>query len=193
MLRIFRKKRDDYSDAELISLYKKSEDTAHLGLLFERYTELVYGNCLKILQNQSEAQDAYMTAFEKLVIKAKTQDIKDFRPWLHVLVKNHCFEILRKKKRQLTVSYEGVFMQSDEMEHPFSEDLSLERETALKKCIEKLNAQQKDCVRLFYFEGKTYKEIALLKSEEVGKIRSKIQNGRRNLKICIEAKVESEE
>lgn len=193
MLRIFRKKRDDYSDAELISLYKKSEDTAHLGLLFERYTELVYGNCLKILQNESEAQDAYMTAFEKLVIKAKTQDIKDFRPWLHVLVKNHCFEILRKKKRQLTVSYEGVFMQSDEMEHPFSEDLSLERETALKKCIEKLNAQQKDCVRLFYFEGKTYKEIALLKSEEVGKIRSKIQNGRRNLKICIEAKVESEE
>lgn len=188
MLRIFRKKPDDYSDEELVALYKKGGDTMYLGTLYERYTELVYGVCLKILKNETEAQDAFMTAFEKLLVKVKTQDIKSFRPWLHVLVKHHCLEILRKQKRHLTVSYETEFMQSEEMEHPFSEDPSVEREKALASCLETLNVEQKECVQLFYYQGKTYKEIAVLKDEVVGKIRSYIQNGRRNLKMCIEKK-----
>ncbi len=191
MLRIFRKKPDDCSDAELVALYKKSEDTSYLGTLYERYTELVYGVCLKILKNEEEAKDAFMTAFEKLVQKVKTQDIKDFRPWLHVLVKNHCFEVLRRKKKHLTVSYETEFMQSEEIEHPFSEDLSLERENALEFCIEKLSGDQKECVKLFYYKGKSYNEIAEMKKEAVGRVRSYIQNGRRNLKMCIESKVAS--
>lgn len=186
MLRIFRKKTDDCSDAELVSLYKKSGDTAYLGTLYERYTELVYGVCLKILKNESEAQDAFMTVFEKLLVKVKTQEIKDFRPWLHVLVKNQCFEILRKRSKHLTVSYETEFMQSEEVVHPYLEDLSLEREKILTQCLEQLNVEQKQCVQLFYYQGKTYKEIASLKDEAVGKIRSYIQNGRRNLKMCIE-------
>lgn len=186
MLRIFRKKPSDCSDAELVSLFKKSGNSSYLGTLYERYTELVYGVCLKILKNETEAEDAFMTAFEKLLIKVKTQEIKEFRPWLHVLVKNHCFEILRKKGKHLTVSYEGEFMQSEEIEHPYTENLSLEREKILAFCLEKLNEEQKQCVQLFYYQGKTYKEIAAMKEEAVGKIRSYIQNGRRNLKMCIE-------
>ncbi len=186
MLRIFRKKPDDCSDAELVALYKKSGGLEYLGTLYERYTELVYGVCLKILKDEEEAQDAYMTAFEKLIEKVKSQEIKTFRPWLHVLIKNHCFEILRKKKRHLTVSYEVEFMQSEEIVHPFTEDLSLEREKALEMCIEKLTGEQKECVQLFYYKGKSYKEIAEMKMEAVGRIRSYIQNGRRNLKSCIE-------
>ena len=190
MLRIFRKKPDDCSDSELVSLYKKSEGLEYLGTLYERYTELVYGVSLKILKNEVAAQDAYMTTFEKLIEKVKTQDIKEFRPWLHVVVKNHCFEILRKKGKHLTVSYETEFMQSEEIVHPFSEDLSLERESALEHCLDQLNEEQQQCVRLFYYEGKSYKEIATLKTEAVGRIRSYIQNGRRNLKQCIEQRSE---
>ncbi|MFT5765660.1 MAG: RNA polymerase sigma-70 factor (ECF subfamily) [Saprospiraceae bacterium] len=190
MLRIFRKKPDDCSDSELVSLYKKSEGLEYLGTLYERYTALVYGVCLKILKNEETAQDAYMTAFEKLIEKVKTQEIKEFRPWLHVLVKNHCFEILRKKGKHLTVSFETGFMQSEEIVHPFSEDLSLERENALEYCLEQLNEVQQQCVRLFYYEGKSYKEIADIKIEEVGRVRSYIQNGRRNLKHCIEQRSE---
>ncbi len=191
MLRIFRKRREDCSDLELVSLYKKKEDPELIGTLYERYTELVYGTCLKILKDESEAQDAFMTAFEKLLVKVKTQDIKDFRPWLHVLVKNHCFEIIRKRGKHLTVSYETEFMQSEEIVHPYIEDPSLEREKALTACIEQLLGEQKECVQLFYYQGKSYKEIAEMKKEAVGRIRSYIQNGRRNLKMCIESKAAS--
>ena len=44
-------------------------------------------------------------------------------------------------------------------------------------------------IELFYLQGKTYKDIASQHNMQIGKVRSFIQNGRRNLKICMERKV----
>ena len=186
MLRIFNKNPSSYSDAELVTHYQKSGDMEYLGILYQQYTELIYGVCLKILKSETEAEDAYMTIFEKLAEKVKQHEIQQFRPWLKVLVRNHCLEILRKKNKHLTVSYDGEFMQSEEFVHPLIEDAAIEEMESLDKCLEELTGEQKKCVQLFYFENKSYKEIAAQKLMEVGKIRSFIQNGRRNLKICME-------
>lgn len=186
MLKFFKKNPSKYTDAELVQRYQKSGDMQLLGILYERYTELIYGVSLKILKNETEAEDAFMTIFEKLTKKVKEHDIKQFRPWLHVLVKNHCLEILRKQKKNLTVSYDPEFMQSGETLHPFMEDPENGKLQSLDNCLKKLVGEQKSCVELFYYQKKSYKEIAELKELSVGKIRSYIQNGRRNLKICIE-------
>ena len=53
-------------------------------------------------------------------------------------------------------------------------------------CIEQLPAEQKKAIQLFYLEEKCYKEIAETTNADVNKIRSFIQNGRRNLKLCME-------
>ncbi|MEK7253837.1 MAG: sigma-70 region 4 domain-containing protein, partial [Bacteroidota bacterium] len=50
----------------------------------------------------------------------------------------------------------------------------------------KLSATQRRCVEQFYFEDKSYKEIAVLTGDDVGMVRSHIQNGRRMLRICME-------
>ena len=188
MFKFFKKSPSNYTDAELVARFHKSGDMGLLGLLFERYTELVYGVCLKVLKNQADAEDAYMGVFEKLVKKVQQHDIQEFRPWLHVLTRNHCLEILRKKGKHLTVSYDGAFMQSEELVHPFMEEATNGKLEALNGCLDTLKGEQKSCVQLFYFEGKSYKEIAAQKDLDIGKVRSYIQNGRRNLKICIEAK-----
>ena len=105
------------------------------------------------------------------------------------MTRNHCLEILRKKGRHLTVSYDSEFMQSQEVVHPFIEaDTSNDKMQALTGCLETLKGEQKACVQLFYFEGQSYKDIASLKNIELNKVRSFIQNGRRNLKNCIEGK-----
>ena len=186
MLKIFKNNRNNLSDAALVSRFKKSGDMELLGILYERYTELVYGVCLKILKNEAEAEDASMAVFEKLNKKVRQHDIQQFRSWLHVLVRNHCLEILRKKNRHLTVSYEPEFMQSGEVFHPFTEDPDSKRIKALNNCLKTLAKDQHVCVQLFYFEGKSYKEIAKITGRSLGNVRSNIQNGRRNLKICIE-------
>ena len=186
MLRIFKKNPSNYSDAELVARYQKSGDMDLLGVLYERYTELIYGVCLKVLKNEVEAEDAFMNIFEKLAKKVREHDIQQFRPWLHTVVRNHCLGILRKKGKHLTVSYEEDFMQSQEALHPFMEEATNGKLTALTGCMDTLKGAQKKCVQLFYFEGKSYQDIAAENELSLGKVRSYIQNGRRNLKICIE-------
>jgi RNA polymerase sigma-70 factor (ECF subfamily) len=59
---------------------------------------------------------------------------------------------------------------------------------ALKECIEKLKAEQRQCIELFYFQDKCYREISEMLFMEEKKVKSYLQNGKRNLKICLEEK-----
>jgi RNA polymerase sigma-70 factor (ECF subfamily) len=192
MFRIFRRNADPLSDEELVIAYKTTGDPAHLGVLYERYVELTYGVCLKYLKDPAKAQDAVMSIFETLFGKVKTQDIRQFRPWLHVVAKNHCLMQLRKKNilvayDDLSPAAEAELMQSAGFVHPVEnfDDYNSD-EKALRQCIQQLPHQQRHCIEQFYFEEKSYKEIAGLTGEEIGLVRSFIQNGRRNLRLCME-------
>lgn len=79
-----------------------------------------------------------------------------------------------------------MIMESAGEMHP--ED-SLELETNLSKlerCIEKLVQEQKHCVQLFYLQQRCYQEISDMTGYNYNQVKSYIQNGKRNLKICIE-------
>ena len=71
--------------------------------------------------------------------------------------------------------------------HPISEPALEQDLNALKKCIDQLKQEQKECVKLFYLDEKCYQEIADEINVELKKVKSLIQNGKRNLKICIES------
>jgi len=152
MLRISKQKEEGFTDQELLLQYKEGEELLPLAQLYKRYTSLIYGVCLKYLKNSHDAEDAYMGVFEKLVKKVRQHDITNFKSWLHVVVKNHCLEILRKQKKILTVSYEQELMQNEPFVHPFEESPTEESEQQLRNCIQQLESQQLECIQLFYFE-----------------------------------------
>jgi len=187
MLKIWRRNKKDFSDEELLNLYLKSGEQSHMGVLFERYMEMVYGVGLKYLKNANLAEEAVMNIFEEVMEKVKKHEIIAFRGWLYVLSRNHCLMQLRKEKKNRKQDSALKSMYSTAQMHPVVEEENNEKRTnRLKDCLEKLSAQQKDCVEMFYYQEYSYKEIAEMKKESVGKIRSFIQNGRRNLKNCIE-------
>ena len=70
--------------------------------------------------------------------------------------------------------------------HHSNEEDNLETDLSkLERCIEKLNTEQKKCVQLFYLEKRTYIEIKEITNYELKKVKSYIQNGKRNLKLCM--------
>jgi len=177
-------------DKSLVNHYRESGDIDVLGVLYKRYMVLVYGVCLKYLKDRERAKDAVMDIFEKLTVELQVKEVDSFRPWLYVVAKNHCLMALRsmkvdtrnEEKYQNELSF---FMESESFVHPVDEpDADLNR--ALKDCIERLKVEQKQCVELFYFENKCYKEIAGELNLEIKKVKSFIQNGKRNLKNCLE-------
>jgi RNA polymerase sigma factor (sigma-70 family) len=174
------------SDAELVTLYQRNSSQDVLAQLFLRYSDLVYGCCIKYLADQETAKDAVMNIYQELVEKLKNHTVENFKSWLYVVSKNHCLMQLRKNKKNPLSEFKSEFMQSEDFSHL---DNALEKEqqlTRLEYCIERLNTDQRESVRLFYLENKCYNEITDLTGNDWNKVRSLIQNARRNLKTCME-------
>lgn len=190
MLRFLRNQTEETADdATLLERFQVQEDQKALGLLFDRYLELIYGLCIQYLKSSAKAEDAVMGIYAELQLKVPQHDIHNFKNWLFTFVRNYCLMQLRKEKKNLTVSFDPTFMHSDDNWHPVSEEEEEpERSPYLKDCLKGLSEQQLTCIQLFYYEGLTYKEIAEDRDEPLGQVRSNIQNGRRNLKNCIEQK-----
>lgn len=159
---------------------------AVLGELYQRYMELVYGVCLKYYKDPEIAKDSVMAIFEELVTKLKKHEVENFRAWLHQLAKNHCLMQLRTPKNLKTVEFKTEIVQSEETLHL---NTVLEKEENFRKlenCLDGLTPDQQESIRLFYLEGKSYNEIVDQTGKEWNQVRSLIQNGRRNLKNCME-------
>jgi RNA polymerase sigma-70 factor (ECF subfamily) len=176
------------SDADLIAQYKQTSDLKLLGELYQRYMDLVYGVCLKYFKDTERSKDAVMQIFEELIVKVQKHQVENFRSWLYQLAKNYCLMQLRTPKNVRTVEIPEGLMQSEENMHLNG---VLEREDnfqRLEYCLATLSDDQQKAVRLFYLEGKCYNEIVELTGYEWNQVRSFIQNGRRNLKTCMEKK-----
>lgn len=174
------------TDDELLLLFKQNNDQQALATLYLRYSELVYGTCLKYLKNAETAKDAVMNIYAELLQKLPAQEVQNFKGWLYVVVKNHCLMQLRREKHVNIVEFQPAIMQSVDLLH-LDDLLSKEADyKRLEHCIEKLSEEQQQAIRLFYFKNKCYNEIAAETAMEWNKIRSLIQNGRRNLKNCME-------
>jgi len=195
-------------DAEIIRRYQDPYweprwDIQLVGELFQRYIHLVYGVCLKYLRNDEDAKDAVMQVFEKLVLELKAKPVNNFKSWLHTLVRNHCLMWLRS--RQSKSGREAATFSLDEMVREvgvngengsgmdlpsslhLTEEESQEQELVLmERGIQELPFEQKTCLEMFYLQQKCYKEIAEMTGYELNKVKSYIQNGKRNLKIFVE-------
>ncbi len=180
---------NELSDDQLIARYLSEKELEILGTLYQRYIHLVYGVCLKYFKNREESKDAVIQIFEKLLVEIEKHNIVTFRSWLYVLTKHHCMRQLQKessKKKKLQQFSAEQFMESTIELSPLDEEPEKDRSDALKKCIEKLKNEQRQCIELFYFQEKCYNDISKLLDIPVNKVKSNIQNGKRNLKICLE-------
>ncbi len=173
------------SDAELLQHYKSTGSMQALGMLYQRYMDLLYGVCLKYLKNNDDAKDAVINIFEELITKVKKYEIDHFKAWLYQLAKNHCLMKIRSSKSQPVKTAIDVVYLTENMHLETVMDKE-ENLNSMEKCIEQLPDAQKLVIQLFYLQQKCYKEIAHSTAADINTVRSFIQNGRRNLKNCME-------
>ena len=173
---------------------KQYVQTSHqelLGQLYSRYIPLVYGLCLKYLGQVEDAEDAVNNIYEELTRKVHKYQIDNFKTWLYSVAKNHCFQILRKEKGRVFEDIDERIMESDELEHLIDVDEDGEKEHALNYCLTTLPEKQRQCIVHFFFEDCSYADIVEKTGFALNKVKSYIQNGKRNLKICILKKMKS--
>jgi RNA polymerase sigma-70 factor, ECF subfamily len=173
------------SDEVLYASYVAERDREVLGSLFKKYMALVFGVSLKYLSDKAAAQDATMEVFEKLIEYTPNSEIKNFKAYLYVMARNHSL-MKQRGEKVYTVEISDRDMEMASETHPIDE--VEEKHAMLDKCIQLLKDHQKQCVEAFYLNKKSYSEISAELSMAITAVKSHIQNGKRNLKICIEGK-----
>lgn len=182
MFKKLKKNKSDYTDAELIAAYQKKHDASFVGELFQRYSHLVFGLCMKYLKNPERSKDEVSNIFEKLLVDLKKHEIDSFKSWLYMVSRNHCLQILRQEKTHSGKNEEAVELwdHADSVEQKEKKEA---QEQQLHKAIQELKEEQRMCIELFYLKSKSYREIEELTGLSNKQVKSFIQNGKRNLKI----------
>lgn len=180
-------KKKNLSDSELIERYRYSFDNSYIGELFQRYSHMLFGVCIKYMKDEERAKDVVMEVFEKVLTDLKRHKVENFRTWVYSVAKNQCLMILRKEKRVQVRHEEYVHVTAEIMELGLPEHLNRESQEEtdrkLMLAIDNLKQEQQDCIKLFYFEKKSYDEIEEQTGFTYKQVKSYLQNGKRNLKI----------
>lgn len=186
---VFNNKYSHCSDQELIGYYTEQGDANFVGILYGRYGHLVLGLSIKYLKNKQEAEDASIQIFSNLLTDLKKYKIEYFKSWLYVYTKNYCLMELRKRQSSLKKDLDlqenvHLLMDFSDPEHLKAKEQQIE---AMELAIDSLNDGQKRCIELFYLKNKSYQEITELTGYSSNDVKSYIQNGKRNLKLKMEA------
>lgn len=180
-------------DQQLLQHFYADKNNEWLGILLQRYTLLLLGVCMKYLKNEEEAKDSVQQVFLKVITELHKYKVDYFKSWLYMVAKNHCLMKLRDKGKHTVEMNERLFSTPDETEDKkkyLEKDLAL---TNMEKALQHLNEEQSQCITLFYLEKKSYQDITEQTGYSLLKVKSHIQNGKRNLKIILERLQQNEQ
>ncbi len=190
LLIVTRDKYQHITETELLQKFTNEGDNFWLGILLQRYTLLLFGVCMKYLKNEEAAKDAVQQIFLKAITELQKYKVDYFKSWLYMVAKNHCLMKLRDKH---------VFVDVDNVQPMANEEFDIQalqqKEKTLslvEECLQYLQPDQKTCVTLFYLQKKSYVQIVETTSYTMMQVKSHIQNGKRNLKILVEKKMQQQ-
>ncbi|MBD3319663.1 MAG: sigma-70 family RNA polymerase sigma factor [Chitinivibrionales bacterium] len=154
--------------------------------LYETYGFLIYGRCLSILKSEDDAKDALQVVFMKLVDHYDTiVDKSKVVAWIFNTAKNHCFNVLRFRKKFISSDLSLVQSKSENVDELVSnrEIISL----VLSRC----NKDVRAAVYYTYVEGFNQEEIRKLTGQSPATIRRNLGRFKKSLPAILK-RVQSE-
>ena len=179
---------DHITDAELLEFYYNDKNQEWIGILLERYTLLLLGVCMKYLKDENEARDCVQQIFLKVLTEVGKYRIDYFKSWLYMVAKNHCLMRIRDKGKASKELTENHLAPSE----TDKQELIANEQTydLLEEAIHELSEEQRQCVILFYLKKNSYTQISEKMGYSMMQVKSYIQNGKRNLKIILDRKMQ---
>ncbi|HOA37912.1 MAG TPA: sigma-70 family RNA polymerase sigma factor [Flavihumibacter sp.] len=179
-----------YSEQELLERFYADRNKEWLGALLERYTLLLLGVCMKYLKQEDAARDAVQQIFLKAITEMEKYRVDYVKSWLYMIARNYCLMQFRDKNR-FPVEINDRMPLEEDRENQLLEAKEKEKMlTFMHEELAQLGDEQRQCVTLFYLEKKTYQQVAEQTGYNLGQVKSFIQNGKRNLRLMIQRKLQ---
>ena len=177
------------ADEQLIAQVAKGDRSA-FAALYDRYSTPLYSLALKILANETEAQDILQEVFLSIWNKASTfrADRGSAFAWVVAQLRNRAIDRIRSKRRHSELlEANAPDLEPTGSATATSADICAisERAREVRSALEQISADQRQVLRLAYFEGLTQVEIAEKLEEPLGTIKARAQRGMARLRSIL--------
>ena len=163
-------------------------DEASFAELYQATSSKLFAVALRILRSREVAEEVVQEAYFRVWEKAK-----DFNPeiaspitWMAAIVRNRSLdEVRRRVARPFADASELDDIESED-EHPLNAIERGEDVARLLKCLEGLEPEKKQIVRLAYLDGLSREALAKRFNRPEGTIKTWLHRSLAQLKVCLE-------
>lgn len=156
--------------------------------LYRATSAKLFGTCLRILNNRTDAEDAVQEVFVKIWLKADRFAVTDQSPmtWLIAIARHQAIDRLRSRK-QPTLDLEGEVLDvADATPTPEMRAVASGERRELKTCLEQLEDGRADAVRSAYLDGDSYADLAERHRVPLNTMRTWLRRSLIRLKECLQ-------
>ena len=177
-------------DEQLVSLIVQ-QDQGGLGALYDRYGKAVFGLAYNLLGDAGQTEEVVQEVFLRVWLRAST-----YRPergrlqtWIMSMAHHRAIDELRKRRRQrdiLETEARLILMDSRAQEDTAAKEAEQREESGIvRKALESLPEEQRQVIRMSYYEGYSQTEIAELLQRPLGTVKTRMRLGMQKLKTAL--------
>ncbi|MCL7763657.1 RNA polymerase sigma factor [Polaribacter sp. Z014] len=172
------------SDDEIIKIICDSNNSLVFGVLYDRYSQIVYNKCLGFTKDKDDAKDLTQEVFIKLFFKLKDyQSQSKFKAWLYVFVYNICINYVNRDKHHNQLKskapvYELESLAVEEVSDSVVFELKVE---ALDKLLMQISPEDKTILLLKYQDELTVSELSKVYGIGESAIKMRIKRAKEKL------------
>ncbi|MBS0516114.1 MAG: sigma-70 family RNA polymerase sigma factor [Proteobacteria bacterium] len=168
-------------------------DAAAFERLYRATAAKLFGICLRMLAQRSDAEEVLQEVFVTVWRKAGQYDARLANPltWLGMLARNRAIDRLRagagaRGVARIELSEDIAAELSDPSPSTLAAVAAVDEKRRLDHCLGRLDAQRRVLIRTAFFDGATYEELARRCGSPLGTVKSWIRRGLAQLKLCLE-------
>ena len=162
-------------------------DSQAFEALYDELSPAVYGLARRVVRDPARAEDVTQEVFIDVWRKATRFDIDrgKAKTWVMTIAHRRAVDAVRRSEAQKRQDHQGA---PEEVSHDEPADalIAAEEHGAVRDCLETLTELQLESVRLAYFNGYTYGEVATLLDKPLPTIKTRMRDGLIRLRDCLE-------
>jgi RNA polymerase sigma-70 factor (ECF subfamily) len=167
----------ELSDLEVVSAWQGGDRRA-LGILYDRYGELVYRLALRVLGNPSEAEDLTQEIFTNFFRHDRYDQRRgSLSSFLMILTRSRAIDYIRKRRSQQQLSQKVGLLEVQLNNSPMEQVSLSEISERVRAALQSLPNQQREVLELAYYGGMSQSEIAQNLAVPLGTVKSWSRNG----------------
>jgi len=159
------------------------------GDLYQLTSAKLYGVALRILRRQDWAEEVLQECYVNIWNHAGDYAVAKSAPltWMTSIVRNRCLDWLRRPQAEATgVEYDiAVEAWQDDAPGPMDSLLAASEAAALARCLQQLEAKQRQSIMLAFFNGLSHTELARHMQQPLGTVKTWVRRGLERLKGCL--------